>query len=109
MSALIVLGIYLVGWLGAAATAMRQMADRFPESENRNYGGSCGKHDFWGWGCWRGDGTIGQREAIVGSLAAVLWPLLWLPAAAYLLANQRPTPRAMENRIAELEREVGIR
>lgn len=105
MTLLLAIPVYFFGWLVAAAIAMRALADRM----------ECGR-GYCGHGAslissahWKGDGSIGQREVIVGSWAALAWPVLWLPAAAYLIANRRPTPRAMQTRITELEREMGIR
>lgn len=99
---LLVVGGYLVGWVISAALFMRAMADRID---------SCGGHYCIHLGPhWRGDGKIGGQEVQCGALAALAWPVLWLlPALAYLIASRRPTPRAMQLRIAELEREVGIR
>lgn len=104
MITLLVLGAYILGWTGAAVIAMRSLADRMDSCRSVAYD-TCihfGPH-------WRGDGEIGGREIWTGAVIALGWPVLWLPAVAYLLANRQPTPRAMQNRIAELEREAGIR
>ena len=106
MTALLIIGVYLAGWIVAASTGMRVLADRMPECTDR---WACSHLTSGGWGHWRGDGSIGQREVTVGVVAAIGWPILWAPAVAYLIANRRRTPRALENHIAELEREAGIR
>lgn len=103
MIAFLALTAYLIGWTVFAVVAMRALADRMESCDGAYaYCIHLGPH-------WRGDGEIGGRETWTGAVVALLWPILWLPALAFMLANRRPTPRAMQNRIAELEREAGFR
>lgn len=60
-------------------------------------------------GCWRATGEITPTVLGAGFGVALLWPLSILPLAAYLIAVRRPSPLLADKRIAELERELGIR
>jgi hypothetical protein len=99
---------YLAGWFVGTVVGSRWLAQRKDECPRFTMipGYSCG---HIGGGHWRGDGRVGYREMWSAMLPALVWPLALVPFAAYYAANYKPTPKAQAHRIAELEKELGIR
>ena len=100
------LAVYVTGWLVAAVAGMRFLANRNGicarwRDRDRNY--CLTKH---GADCWQETGDVTATVVASACGAAVLWPIVWLPALAYALATRRPTPAAMAARIRQLEQEV---
>jgi hypothetical protein len=60
-------------------------------------------------GCWRATGEITPLILAWGVGAGLLWPLSIIPCAACMIAIRRPSPVLDTNRIAELERDLGIK
>jgi hypothetical protein len=60
-------------------------------------------------GCWRATGEITPVVLAWAVGAGLLWPLSIIPLAACMIAVRRPSPVLDSERIADLERELGIK
>lgn len=112
MIGLIVFATYALGVVVTAVPATRLVATLHEYCHRENGSGykwgrgyctrSCRR------GCWRTDAEVTPTSAAWGSLGALLWPLVLLPAFAYWGAKNSTRPVVDYRRIAEMERELGI-
>lgn len=111
---LLVLATYLIGIVVTAVPATRFVlrAHEYCHQEPKTGGAykwgrsNCAHYDRPG--CWRADTEVTPTSAAWGSLGALLWPLVLLPAFAYWGAKSSTRPVVDYRRIAEMERELGI-
>jgi hypothetical protein len=109
--------VWAIGFVPTAAASMRYLTANSPYCHGEASGGR-----YFQWpdrhycvryckrGCWRSDPESTPKPSAIlkGSLIAVVWPLLLLPMLAFLLARRSPVAVVRADRIAELERELGL-
>lgn len=100
---LIFLG-YIVAWTGTSTMVARGLAEHHKacRCHKPKYAGDYCINMMWH---WRGDGTVGVSEAVSGTLLGLAWPLYVIPASVWFLATRTDTPKGLQKRVAELDRE----
>lgn len=118
MTLLIVLG-YLATTVLPAAWAMRAVAGRplracchaqNPNDTDWTIMGPRYCVKYCSQGCWREEyRPLGDPSVMaVGMGIGLAWPVLLLPVLALHVAKRKPTPGALQRRIAEPEKEVDL-
>ena len=103
MIALVILGMYWVGWVVTGGLVGRWCMDHQPCPPSSLYTNTCNGHAYALWGCWGDLGKLGRRGIFTTIFAATLWPLLITPILAYYAAKILPSEVKKELKIRELE------
>lgn len=109
---------YLTGAFVLSIFTMRYAAARLPYCHRESRSGAGYKwgesncYQYCKRGCWRTDTHISANSARFG-LLALAWPILLLPALAWVLADSKPInppklPIDLDRRIDELEKLNGM-
>lgn len=99
---------YAASWTCSTVLSARWLADNYKRCQSKGYTRSTCR-SYHGRDCWSADGVIEPSRFVLAGAASLVWPLLILPAIAYGISIRKPTRVGLEQEIARLEREAGIR
>lgn len=110
MIALLIVSGYFAGFTLSAVAASRWAASHIGRCHSvryrMNFHDNC--ESSHGVDCWRPDGVVRFGHVLIACAASLVWPVAAIPAVVYLIASRTPTHVAIQQSIAQLERELGI-